>query len=67
MNFISSRMLRYKKIYSTCKHEFTNDFSYYESFGDTKKISHIYCPNCCVRWWKDKEYNPNEWDAYING
>lgn len=67
MPFITPEMLKYEKRYPTCKHEFTSDFSHFKSFDSDEKEKLIFCPDCRVRWFKDREWNPDEWNEYING
>ena len=64
--FISPKQLVWMKKHETCKHEFQNNFSYYRNWDDHERVPHFYCISCCTRWHDGKEYNPKEWDEYVN-
>jgi hypothetical protein len=60
-------MLTWTKKYPRCKHPVKSDFSYYP--GHTildEKVPFFYCLTCQTRWHNGKEYNPDQWDEYIN-
>ena len=64
---MTPEMLVYNKKHETCEHKFTSDFSHYKSFNCHEKESLVFCPDCRTHWYQDKEWNPNEWDEYVNG
>ena len=69
MAVISSEMLRYNRNHETCDHYLISDWSYYPSIlGNTlePKVPFFYCGKCCTHWLKGVEYNPDQWDNYVN-
>lgn len=66
MRFKTPYMMAWEKKYPTCKHEFKSDFSHFTSWESNEKEPHFYCPDCHTHWYKGKEWNPNEWDEYVN-
>lgn len=66
MGFKSHAQIVWEKNHVNCPHSNVADFSYYRGFETTEKTPHNYCGLCCTRWHDGKEYNPDEWDAYVN-
>ena len=70
MNYIMSpRMLKFTKEFENCKHKhpYLTDLRFYESFDNGAKVPYFWCAKCESRWFRDKHYNPDEWDEYVNG
>lgn len=69
---ISARMTKYNRESPTCKHltktgyDIKSDFSHYTSFDSYEKEPYFYCALCETRWYKNKIWNPDEWDEYVN-
>lgn len=57
---LSSQMLIYLKKYPTCKHEHAEDLT-----KGKAENPNVFCPDCRTHWYKGKEYNPAEWDAWL--
>lgn len=66
MTYIRNEMLRYQKNRETCDHRLKSDFSFFES-GATERTPFFYCIQCATHWFKGKEWNPDEWEEYVNG
>jgi hypothetical protein len=62
----SNQMLTWEKKHDICDHDFKKDFSHYTSFDAMEKEPYFYCPECHTRWYKNKIWNPQEWDNWIN-
>lgn len=60
MGFKSSEMLTWEKKYPECTHEAATDLT------KGKGEPNVICLDCRTHWYKGKEYNPDEWDAYVN-
>jgi hypothetical protein len=56
----------WEKKHSTCEHYIKNDFSHYKSFNSLEREPFFYCVECCTRWYKNRSWNPEEWDKMIN-
>ena len=65
--FLNPKQLVWMKKHESCEHKLLNDFSYYKSFDSFEKVPHFYCTECCTRWHDGKEYNPKEWEEYVDG
>jgi hypothetical protein len=58
--YISPQMLRWKKKHKTCNHKDRTDLT--KGKGE---FPNEICLNCRTHWYKGKEYNPDEWDTWL--
>ena len=57
---MTSDMLKYKLMFPTCLHGSVVDLT--KGKGEHRNW---WCPVCLTHWFKGKEYNPDEWDAWL--
>jgi hypothetical protein len=57
---MTPQMLTYKKKFPTCMHMLSVDLT--KGKGEHRNW---FCPDCRTHWFKGKEYNPDQWDKWL--
>lgn len=68
MGYLSNNQFRWEKYHIDCEHpDFAvANWDFWEDDITKPKVNNRWCARCCTRWFRDKVYNPDEWDVYIN-